>query len=148
MGVIARKIVGSVEKRREWPCGQFDALPPGHGWEEISRDCEVTTVEPYRPYASGRRRNVAVAIAETAGFAKYFPGEDNTLSELPIGDLNGGVLPANHCGFIAVYQNGVKLPCTVAYSVNYTTLKIVLNADWLVRGASYEVILLATSVPT
>lgn len=132
-------------------CGQFDLMQendPGI-WTEIWRDCDLGTKSRRTlvPFASGIKgiADVEVNLADSRQkHRKYFQASDDSFTtDLDLSDVNGGILPAIPCAWMEVYQNGKKLPCE-GYTVDYTTPKVVINSEWTVPGASYEIIFWAT----
>ena len=152
MAVSAYKIESGQRVERLFECAAFDAMQASGGtWTEIWRDCDQYTMRRRTqwPFASGPKAYLVAntAVADTRlRHRKYFPSDgDNFTSELDLSDTNSGVLPTDTCLWMEVWQNGKKLPCE-AYSTNFGTSIVTINAAWLVPGAAYEVIFWATPV--
>ena len=132
-------------------CGAFDLIAENNPgiWTEIWRDCDLGTKNRRTlwPFASGLKgvADVEVNLADTRQkHRKYFPASDDSFTtDLDLSDVNNGILPANPCAWMEVYQNGKKLPCE-AYTLNYATPKVVIGGEWAVPGAAYEVIFWAS----
>lgn len=127
-------------------CGQYDSMIANGNadWQEIWRDCDMGTKNRRTlwPYASGLKgvADVDIVIPGRQRHRKYFPASDDSFaSELDMSDINGGFLPLNYCTYMDLLQNGKKLPCE-GFGINYTLSKIVIEGEWTVPGASYEVI--------
>lgn len=128
-------------------CGQYDSMKANGDtdWTEVWRDCDLATKQwrPLWPYASGFKgiADVEVNIADSRQRHRKYtrPLNDTFPSEIDLSDINDGFLPANHCVYLEVYQNGKKLPCE-AYTVNYSLAKIEIETEWQVPGAAYEVL--------
>lgn len=152
MAVRAYKIVSGYPIEYTFECGQFDAMQAnGAGWTEIWRDCSIggRLRRTLYPYASGllgyADLNVNISNSRQR-HQKYFQETgDAWASSLDLSDVNGGFLPLDPCSYIEVYQNGKKLPCS-AITVNYSTSTITIASEWLVPGASYEVLFWASPV--
>lgn len=128
-------------------CSTFDLITenePGI-WTEIWRDCDMGTRSRRRlwPYASGLKgtADVDITIPARQRHWKYFQGtNDDFVTDLDMSDINGGVLPGDFCRWMEVYQNGKKLPCR-AYTIQHTPpATVLIDGEWTVPGASYEVI--------
>ena len=127
-------------------CGQFYALDestPGV-WTVLWEDCDLGTGRrrTLYPFASGLKGVVDVNVSTPSRTKhwKYFPASnDDFTATLSMADINCGKLPSDPCGWLAIYQNGKKLPCS-AYSINFVTAVITILEEWRVPGAGYEVI--------
>ena len=128
-------------------CGPFDSMVANGitAWTEVWRDCDMATKawRPLWPYASGFKgiADVDINMADSRQRHRYYNHEttDDFVSELDLSTINDGFLPVNHCTWLEIYQNGKKLPCE-SYTIDYTLSKLTINTDWLVPGASYEVL--------
>ena len=148
---MAYKIINvsgtDVRVEHAFNCGQFDKMAedqPGNGWVEIWRDCDLMIPDRQTliPYASGPKGvvNADVKIADTR-LRHYFNSDgtdDAFTATLDLSGVNGGILPADHCTYMDLYQNGKLLPCQ-AYTVNHTTSLVTIATEWRVPGATYTI---------
>ena len=146
MAVVTYKIIDGITVQRQWECGQYDLLQetsPGNGWIEISRDCDAWmpsrwTLYPYASGNNGKYLATPIVGAVPLKFRKYFPNDtDDTITELDISDVNGGVMPSDMCSYFWCIQNGKPLPCE-ALTWDSSIGKVYISSAWQVPGAAYE----------